>query len=365
MKKTSAKFDASAMLNPFVENRSLAGAVAAVVDKRGMLSLDTVGYSDIAAGKRMKSDAVFWIASMSKPITCTALMMLVDEKKLRVLDPVEKYLPEFKGQWLVAEQDADYVLLKKPRHPITVANVLSHTSGMPFSTPVEAPTLDRLPLRTAIRSYAMTPLQFEPDTKYQYSNCGTNTAGCIIEAVSGVPYEKFMQERLFEPLGMKDTTFWPNAAQVRRIPKAYKPDAKGSGLEEFGQIAQLSYPLDDRNNRFPMPAGGLFSTAADVALFCRMLLNGGVFKDRRYISEKSIRQMTVRFTAPELPESYGFGWAVEADNFSHGGALATNMRIFPKKGLAVIYLVQHAGFPGEGGKSLAVFTDAAVAAFGR
>ena len=145
-------------------------------------------------------------------MTATALMMLVDEGKVNVDDPVEKYLPEFKGQWVKAEQDTDHMLLKRPVHPITVKNVLSHTSGLPFSSPLEQPTLDLLPLAARVRSYAMLPLEFEPDSKYQYSNAGINTAGRIIEVVSGMPYEQFMEQRLFQPLGMKDTTFWPSCA---------------------------------------------------------------------------------------------------------------------------------------------------------
>ena len=177
--------------------------------------MEAVGWADVAAGMPMREKKLFWIASQSKPITATALMMLVDEGKVKLDDPVEKYLPEFKDQWLAVEQDKDHILLKKPKHPITVRNILSHTSGLPFKSALEQPTLDLLPLRVAVRSYAMTPLQFEPGSKYQYSNAGINTAGRIIEVVSGMPYEEFLDKRLFEPLGMKDTTFWPNEEQQR------------------------------------------------------------------------------------------------------------------------------------------------------
>ena len=114
-----------------------------------MLSLEAVGYADVAAKKPMRTDALFWIASQSKPITATALMMLVDEGKVRLDDPVEKYLPEFKGQMVVAEKTDDRLVLKKPAHPITVRNILRHTSGLPFASPMEQPTLDLLPLRDA------------------------------------------------------------------------------------------------------------------------------------------------------------------------------------------------------------------------
>src|SRR5262249_60961289 len=170
-----------------------------------------------------------------------------------------KYLPEFKGQWLVVEQDKEHQLLKKPKRSITVCDILNHTSGMPLRSALEEPTLDMVPLRDAVRSYAITPLQFEPGTKYQYSNAGINTAGRIIEVVSGMPYETFLDKRLFGPLGMKDTTFWPNEKQLERLAKAYKPNKARTGLEET-TIGQLKYPLSDRN-RQPMPPGARVSTA--------------------------------------------------------------------------------------------------------
>ena len=202
-------------LQPFVDNNTLAGAVVLVASKDKVLCLEGVGYADVAAKKPMRSDSLFWIASQSKPITATALMILVDEGKVNVDDPVENYLPEFKGQMVVAEKDGEHVLLKKPRHPITVKNILSHTSGLPHKSPIEQPTLDLFPLALRVQSYAMLPLEFEPDTKYQYSNAGINTVGRIIEVLSGMPYEEFLAQRIFKPLGMKDTTFWPSAARIR------------------------------------------------------------------------------------------------------------------------------------------------------
>ena len=345
-------------LQPFVDRHTLAGAVALVADRDRVLSVDTVGYADIAAGKPMPADALFWIASQSKPITATAFMMLVDEGKVNLDDPVEKYLPEFKGQWLAAEHDADHVLLKKPRHPITVRNILSHTSGLPFKSNAETPTLDLLPLRVGALTYAMTPLDFDPDTNYAYSNAGINTAGRIIEVVSGMPYETFLQTRLFDPLGMKDTTFWPTGAQLARLAKAYKPDSSKTGLKET-TIGQLKYPLDD-HTRQPMPAGGLFSTAADLARFCRMILNGGELDGRRYLSESAVREMTRRQTGPDIKASYGLGWSVNGEECGHGGAYATNMSIERHRGLITIWMVQHAGFPGDGGQAQGAFRRAVL-----
>ena len=352
------------LLQPFVDKHELAGAVALVADKDKVLSVEAVGFADIAAGKALKPDALFWIASQSKGITAAAVMMLVDEKKILLDDPVEKYLPEFRGQMVVAEKDGDHVLLKKPVHPITLREVLSHMSGMPFQSAIETPTLDSLPLAAAVRSYAMTPLQTEPGTHYQYSNAGINTAARILEVVSGMKYEDFMQKRLFEPLGMKDTTFWPSEEQARRVAKSYRPDAEKTNLAET-TIGQLLYPLHDRTHRFPMPAGGLFSTAQDTARYCRMLLRGGELDGRRYLSEAAFTELVKRQTPDSVKDSYGLGFAVGGDWFGHGGAQATNMEVRAKQGLVIVWMVQHAGFPADGEKAQGAFKQWAAARFGQ
>jgi CubicO group peptidase (beta-lactamase class C family) len=352
----------AAVLQPFVDSHALAGAVTLVADRDRVLSLEAVGFADVAAGKPMRPDALFWIASQSKSITAAAFMMLVDEGKVSLDDPVEKYLPEFKDQWLSAYRDGDVQLLRKPKHPPTVRQILSHTSGMPFSSAMEVPTLDGLPLRDAVRSYAMTPLQYEPGTGSQYSNAGINTAGRIIEVVSGMPYETFLDRRLFEPLGMKDTTFWPSGGQLDRLAKSYRPNADKTDLVET-KIGQLQYPLDDRK-RGPMPAGGLFSTAADVGRFCQMVLRGGTFEGKRYLSEGAVKQMTSKQTPDAVKGSYGLGWSTGGGHFGHGGAYSTNMTIDPRRGLITVFLVQHAGFPKDGGKSQAAFQKAAEERFG-
>ena len=345
-------------VQPFVDRQELAGAVMLVANGEKVLTVEAVGWAAIAGKKPMRADSLFWIASQNKPITAAALMMLVDEGKVNVEDPVEKYLPEFRGQMVIAEKDADHVVLRKPKHPITVRNVLTHTSGLPFMSALEGPTLDEYPLSARVRSYAMTPLEFEPDSQYQYSNAGLNTAARILEVVAGMPYEKFLAERLFEPLGMKDTTFWPSEEQAARIAKSYKPGPDNKGLEET-TIGQLRYPLTDRAERFPMPAGGLFSTAHDVARFYQMLLNGGQFGGKRLLSEAAVKQMTSRQTPPEIRDSYGFGIGAGNHFFGHGGAYSTNTSAHTDRGLILVWLVQHAGFPGEGAKAQEAFRRAA------
>ncbi len=349
------------VLQPFVDRHILAGAVTIVADKDKVLDVTTVGYADVAAKKSMKADDLFWIASMSKPITGAAFMILVDEGKVNVDDPVEKYLPEFKGQ-MVAEKGGNP---HAPKHPITIRNVLSHTSGLPFASPMERPTLDQNPLSERVASYAKLRLEFEPDTKYQYSNAGINTAGRIIEVVSGMSYEDFLDKRLFQPLGMKDTTFWPTEEQIARIAKSYKANQDKSDIEETN-VGQLRYPLNDHANRFPMPAGGLFSTAEDCTKFCQMLLNGGVFNGKRILSEASVKQMTSKQTASSVDTPYGFGFSTGGGSYGHGGAYSTNMTVDPKTGLITVFMVQNAGWRSEEGNKIeGTFRSAAMKAFAK
>lgn len=346
-------------LLPYVAKNELAGAVTLVATRDRVLDVTTVGYADVAARKPMQPDNLFWIASMSKPMTGLAVMMLVDEGKIRLVDPVEKYLPEFKGQKLAEKKDGKQVGLKDPARPITVRDILCHTSGLPFKSPVEQPTLDALPLADAVKSYAKEALLFEPGTDFLYSNAGINTSARILEVVSGQRYEDFMDERLFKPLGMKDTTFWPNQEQVSRLALSYKPGKDGQGLEPL-IVTQLHYPLTDRAKRFPMPAGGLFSTAADVAVFGQMVLNEGEWNGKRYLSKQAVKTLLSRHTAPEIKRSYGLGWSVDADSVGHGGAYATNLSVDVKNGLVTVFMVQHSGFPGEGKTALGAFKQAAL-----
>jgi len=347
-------------LQPFIDDHVLAGAVALVASPEKVLSLEAVGYADIAAKKPMRTDSLFWIASMSKPITATALMMLVDEGKVGVNDPVEKYLPEFKGQMVRVEEQGK-VSLRKPARPVTVKNLLTHTSGLTNNDPRDSPSL-----REAVERYAATPLKFEPGSKFEYNNPGINTVGRIIEVASGMPYEQFMARRLFQPLGMNDTTFWPTLQQVQRLATTYMPNADRTGL-----LATTTLPfIDPRTGHrlMPFPAGGLFSTASDLSLFCRMILGGGVLEGKRYLSEASLREMTSTQTAG-LPAAYGYGWFTgrePAGSFGHGGAHKTDMRIFPDKRLLTVLMVQHTDWRNaEGAKILPAFYQAAIKTFAK
>ncbi len=249
-------------------------------------------------------------------------------------------------------------VLKKPARSITIRDCLSHVSGLPFKSAAEEPVLDGSPSPRGA-DLRDDPAPDRTGHAYQYSNAGINTAARVLEVVSGMPYERFMQERLFDPLGMKDTTFWPDEAQVARLAKSYRPDKDKTKLEAF-EITQLRYPLSDRVHRFPMPAGGLFSTAEDTVRFARMLLNRGELGGRRYLSEAAVAELSKRQTPESVKNAYGLGFALGPDWFGHGGAHATNLEIHPAKGLAIVWMVQHAGFPGQGKEAQGVFKSQAL-----
>jgi CubicO group peptidase (beta-lactamase class C family) len=337
-------------LKKHVDKRELAGAVALVVDRDRVLFVGAVGSADIAKKQPMTPEALFWIASQTKAMTAACVLMLMDEGKLQLDDPLEKYLPEFKALMVDEDKSEERVKLVKPNRLPTIRQALSHTSGLPFSSEAEQPTYDALPLAEAVKSYAKTPLLSHPGTAYEYSNAGINSAARVIEVVSGQKYEDFLQKRLLDPLGMTETTFWPSDAHTARLAKSYAPNEKGNGLTEQ-PIDQLKYPLSDRKSRYPMPAGGLFSTAADVGKFAQFLLRGDEFGGKQLLSKASFTELTKRQTAESTGESYGLGLTVSDDQFGHGGAYATSMEVYPKAGIALVWMVQHAGFPGEGGNA--------------
>ena len=335
------------VIKPYIDNHALAGAVILTANRDRVTDRETIGFADIAAQRAMKADDIFWIASMSKAITASAVLMLVDEGKINLDDPVEKYLPEFKGQMVAIAADSSAGVASAPvrlvaaRHPITIREILSHTSGLPFSSKAEPAALDLLPLKTAVASYAAEPLASQPGTKYSYSNEGINTAGRIVEVVSGIPFEKFLQERLFNPLGMKDTTFWPTSDQLKRVAKSYMSGAPGRDLKEV-PVSQLTYPLNDHEKRSPIPAGGLFSTADDIVRFCQMMLGNGTFEGRRYLTENAVRLITTKETGDEVTKPYGFGWNLGDGFYEHSGAYKTDMKVNQAQGLITIMLVQRA-----------------------
>ncbi len=353
----------AAKLQPFIDNHVIAGAVVLVADRDKVLDLEAVGYSNLPAKKPMKTTDLFYIASMTKCFTAAALMMTVDEGKVNINDPVEKYLPEFKGQ--MVEEAESKGQRHPPQHPITIKEVMSHTAALPGE-----PRAKRYTLEEDIKEIAKVPLQWEPGTKFKYSQ-GPAIGGRIVEAVSGIPYCQFIQQRLLDPLGMKDTTFWPNAEQASHLAlthiynpqtKTLEPIQHNSELINEGKCGTVppvilsQFPasmIPSYAHHFAKPTGSLFSTASDLSKFCQMLLNGGTYQGKRYISPAALKQMTSIQTGDlrvgDGVQGYGLGFFVQkkavdggpsVGSFGHHGARKTQMWIDPQNQLAVVLMVQ-------------------------
>jgi len=359
-------------LQKFVDDGTISGAVTLVAHKGEIVSLEAIGLADIANKKPMRPDSLFWIASMTKPITATAIMILQDEGKLSVNDPVEKHLPEFKNQWLIDSKSGDTMALKKAPRPITLRDLLTHTSGL---SDVAAPR-PNCTLAELAMAYSQLPLKFSPGSKWEYCNAGINVLGRIVEVASGQSLAEFLQDRIFKPLAMKDTTFWPSAAQAKRLAKSYQP-ARGGGLEETN-IWFIRGDLSDRS-RTAFPSGGLFSTAQDMWRFYQMALNGGEFNGKRIVSRESLQLMTRTQTGDIRTGftegmSFGYGWAVvkqptgvtemlSPGTFGHGGAYGTQGWIDPKKELICVLMIQRVRLQNADASPIRKsFQEAAVAA---
>ena len=345
-------------MQKYIDNNTVAGVVAAVGSREGIVVSEAIGRLNREQKLAMPIDATFRIASMTKPITAIAIMMLADEGRLSVDDPVEKYLPEFKGQLLFESKEGDKIVLKKPARAIQIRDLLTHTSGLPGGFPIGISDLyfrRNLTLGEAVAISSQRPLEFEPGTKWSYCNAGIDTLGRIVEVVSEMSFEQFLEKRLFLPLGMFDTTFYPNYEQLQRLAALY--ESKDGELKPTG--FQLLGPT--KNARHPIPAGGLYSTVHDLGHLYRMMLTRGAIGELRLLSEKSVDEMT-RIQIGDLSGGFtpgvsmGFGWQVtrkpegvhsmmSAGSFGHGGAFGTQGWIDPVQDFFVILLIQRTGMP--------------------
>lgn len=345
----------TAAMNRFVAEGEVAGLVAAVGNKDGIIAQTVLGSQHVQLKQPMKADSLFRIASMTKPVVGIGIMILQDEGKLSVDDDVATHLPEFKGQKLAVKVDGK-TELRDPARPIKIRDLLTHTSGMPGGYPGELKNLytDRQhTLAEATAVAAKEPLQFEPGTKWAYCNAGIDTLGRIIEVKSGQSFEQFLNERIFKPLKMTDTTPYPNDDQLKRLAGLY--DRKEGRLNFTG--FQLLGPT--QTAKHPIPAGGLYSTAADLARLYQLMLSGGELDGQRILSEKALQQMTSLQTGDIKTGftdgmGWGFGWQFTREpqgvhammskgTYGHGGAFGTQGWIDPEKKIFVILLIQRTG----------------------
>jgi CubicO group peptidase (beta-lactamase class C family) len=332
-------------MKTFVEQGAIAGAVMLVARGVEVVSLEAVGYQDVASKTPMRKDSIFDIRSVAKPVTAIGVMILMEEGKLALGDPVGKYLPEFGAPGKT--------------QPVTIRHLLTHTSGMPFNRPQEIEDITVRRDKTLSEVVAILSKQepeFEPGTQFRYYSGGFAILGRIIEVVSGQPYEQFIAERVFGPLGMKDSFFFVPPEKRGRLASVYRTrDGKlerWEELEAFGRVA-----------KYPGPEFGMYSTASDLAALCQMMLDGGTFKGRRILSRLSVEAMTrnqtpgLKSALTQRPAYQGLGWGLSGSpeddfplttpgSFGHNGAFGSIVWVDPKEKLIRIFL-QHRFGPGS------------------
>ncbi|HWA97361.1 MAG TPA: serine hydrolase domain-containing protein [Pirellulales bacterium] len=335
-------------MQKFVADQTIAGAVTLVAHHGKILSLNAVGQADLASGRPMKPDTMFWIASMTKPIAATAVMILQDDLKLSVDDPVGKYLPAFQSPTIVGGGT--------PSQPLTIRHLLTHTSGL--SSPPPEVGAASASLADFVDQVAKLPLQFEPGSQWKYG-VGLSVAGRIVEIVSGKSFEQFIAQRIFQPLEMNDTTFYPSVEQRQRLATIYRFNDSTKQLEPAPPPVFIN--VDPALRRAPNPSGGLASTAEDYYRFLQMVLNGGELNGKRVVSADAVQQMTSVQTGDLkggfVPGSaWGLGWSLVREpqgvtaslnpgSYGHGGAFGTQAWTDPKLGAIYIMLIQRFGLP--------------------
>ncbi len=355
-----------AAMQAAVDAREISGAVTVVVTKDKVIHLEMTGLADIAAKKPMHPDTLFWIASMTKPITAVSVLMLQDEGKLNGSDPIAKYIPALANLKAPSGQPAN----------LTIAQVLTHTSGLgeaEGNAVHNAHTLaDLIPL------YLAVPMQYEPGAKWKYTQSGINTAARIVEVVSGMSFDAFVQQRILDPLGMKHTTFYPANKPSADLVVAYNKDKATGALTvapphtDFGVVG---HP--------PFGNGGLYSTGPDYARFCQMLLGGGVRQGKCYLSPAAMKLLTTVQTG-DLPTGFfqsaeygqygeNYGWGIgtcilraphpgiaamlSPGTLGHGGAWGTQAWMDPVRGVAYVqYAMPLPNWPVDSNRGWLVLT---------
>ena len=311
-----ARLDAG--LQGLVDDGKIAGVVALLARHGKIAFTDVAGVQDIESARPMARDSIFRIFSMTKPITGVAMMMLYEEGKWRLNDPVERYIPEFADLKVYAGETPDgSMVLEDPDHPITMRELMTHTAGLGYVLnprhPVNQIFLEQRvlnpteELQVMIDKLAGIPLLEQPGRRWIYS-VAVDVRGYLVEKLSGQPFEQFLQERIFDPLGMVDTKFYVPASNVDRIALRHTNDDGGNlGLDSRGD------PFTS-NPAGPSGGGGLFGTADDYIRFAQMLLNGGEFDGHRLLAPRTVEMIRTNHMSADATENMragmGFGMDV-------------------------------------------------------
>ena len=358
-----------------IDDRRIAGAVSLVARHGKIVYFKAFGMADREAKKPMQADSIFRICSMSKPITTAAVMMLYEEGRFTLNEPVSDFIPEFKNMKVLdppfpQDKTSPPGALVDAKRPITIFHLLTHTSGLTYpwnprlgkayhEAGIPTGLLQQEPSTAdSIKKLASLPLLFQPGDAWEYS-LADDVLGYLVETISGVPLDRFMEDRIFKPLGMRDTYFFLPDDKVPRLAAAYTYYPE-KGLQLFpsgkviteGDFAYASdYPYRGPRNYFS-GGGGLCSTAGDYYRFCQMMLNGGELNGARLLSPKSVELMSMNHTQGKTEEfAYGLGFGVTSDprfltelgsvgSYYWGGFFYTSFLIDPKEDLITVFMGQ-------------------------
>ena len=355
----------STTLDGYVKDGRLAGGVALVMRRGKVAFLHTFGSRDREANSPMKADSIFRIASQSKALTSVGIMMLQEEGKLLISDPVSKFIPEFANSTVAVPKDGGGYDVVKAKRQITIRDLLTHTSGISYGT---GPAKDKWdaakisgfyfsdrdePIGETIKRMAALPMDAHPGEKYIYGY-SIDILGVVIERASGMAFDQFLQQRILDPLAMKDTSFYLPMNKLDRLAVVYSAkDGKAERAPVEGTIASQGHYVNGPRKSFSGGAG-LLSTPGDYARFLQMMLNGGQLNGKRILSRKSVELMTIDSLLGitfRPGQGFGLGFSVVKDvgqygalssvgEYGWGGAYHSVYWVDPKEQLVVIYMTQ-------------------------
>jgi CubicO group peptidase (beta-lactamase class C family) len=366
------------------------GAVSLVAQHGRVLELHVIGHQDLARTRPMKQDTIFRIYSMTKTVTTVAVLQLAETGAFALDDPLERYLPEFANLRVFIGGTADAAVLRRPTRPLTIRHLLIHSSGFAVSNE-ESPATATLLQRAAVddsadlaeysRRLSRAPLETDPGARHHYDGVPINVLGRLVEVASGMPFDRYLEARIFAPLGMQDTGFTVPLRERGRVAEMTTTDATGrlvASPEYAGRVPGESI------RRYPSAAGGLYSTAHDWLRFVQMLLNGGSLDGAQILGRVSVAEMmTNQLPRLEPPASefrpgagFGLGGEVVTDPARRGvagsvglygwpGAASTWYFVDPATGLIAILLMQHLpqGLPRDPAKPGTAFYNQAYRSF--
>ena len=350
-----------------IDGGDITGAVTMVASRGRIVHFEAHGLMDLAAKRPMEKDSIFRIMSMTKPVTAVALMMMEEQGKLHLTDPVSKYIPEFKHMKVsTVPRAATNGLANQPpsadsptvlaNREITVADLLTHTSGMSGFVPRDRNPDDTL--ATLMPRYAALPLLFHPGTDWSYSGiAGPDVLARIIEIVSGQNYEQYLRTRLFDPLGMMDTSHFPPDAQRPRVVTLYQKTPNG--------FLPTENPDSFSGKTYFSGSAGLVSTAENYMQFAQMLCNGGELNGKRFLKSETVRRIATNYVGnmfngkinfPKAGFGFGYlnaivedhkaaGWALPDGSFGWFGAYGSQVWINPKEQLVTLLMIQNLVYP--------------------